>query len=208
MTHLIGTLSGPTNPNGLAFDSLRNQIYLVDNSTDTFYSVNRATGVANAIGATGAGNLLGLAFLGSKFEVIVRRGENFEGDEVSLHAIDGDRYSLFNDPVSLAAVLDVNSYGHETDVARVTVRFMSFVARPGLAVSVRIRNASTGLYDFLVGGVALTIERLASVVLESRSYVDPGGAVGLRFTWAPINDEDATQDGWLHSLEYVSVQAE
>jgi hypothetical protein len=59
---LVGALAGPTNPNGLAFDSGSSIMHLVDNSTDTFYSLNLATGAATAIGSTGTGNLLGLAY--------------------------------------------------------------------------------------------------------------------------------------------------
>ena len=60
---LIGPLSGPTNPNGLAYDPLTGTLYLVDNSTDSFYSINMTTGAATLIGAQGSGNLLGLAWL-------------------------------------------------------------------------------------------------------------------------------------------------
>lgn len=62
-TTLVGPLSGPTNPNGLAFDPDTGTLYLVDNSTDSFYSINMATGAATLIGAMGSGNLLGLAWI-------------------------------------------------------------------------------------------------------------------------------------------------
>ncbi len=66
---LVGPLNGPTNPNGLAFDPDTNILYLVDNSTDTLYTINRATGAATSIGSTGAGNLLGLAWLNGPLPV-------------------------------------------------------------------------------------------------------------------------------------------
>jgi uncharacterized protein DUF6923 len=59
---LVGPLTGPTNPNGLAFDFNNSIMFMVDNNTDTFYSLNLATGAATAIGSTGTGNLLGLAY--------------------------------------------------------------------------------------------------------------------------------------------------
>ena len=59
---LVGPLTGPTNPNGLAFDFNNSIMYMVDNNTDTFYTLNLATGAATAIGSTGTGNLLGLAY--------------------------------------------------------------------------------------------------------------------------------------------------
>ena len=60
---LIGPLTGPTNPNGLAFDSNTGVIYLVCNNTDTLYTVDPATGAATAVGAYGSSNLLGLTYI-------------------------------------------------------------------------------------------------------------------------------------------------
>jgi DNA-binding beta-propeller fold protein YncE len=64
----VGPLNGPTNPNGLAFHPNGN-LYLVDNSTDTFYVINTATGTATPIGSTGAGNLLGLTYFDGQVPV-------------------------------------------------------------------------------------------------------------------------------------------
>lgn len=61
--NLIGPLTGPTNPNGLAYVPEDDAIYLVDNSTDILYTIDRTTGAATAIGSTGAGNLLGLVWI-------------------------------------------------------------------------------------------------------------------------------------------------
>jgi sugar lactone lactonase YvrE len=66
---LVGPLLGPTNPNGLAFHPGSGTLFLVDNSTDTFYSLNTATGAAVPIGSTGPGNLLGLAFIDGQVPV-------------------------------------------------------------------------------------------------------------------------------------------
>jgi DNA-binding beta-propeller fold protein YncE len=66
---LVGALGGPTNPNGLAFHPDLGILFMVDNNTDTFYTINMATGAATAIGSTGAGNLLGLAYLNGAIPV-------------------------------------------------------------------------------------------------------------------------------------------
>jgi hypothetical protein len=66
---LVGPLLGPTNPNGLAFHPGSGTLFLVDNATDTFYSLNTATGAATPIGTTGAGNLLGLAYIDGQVPV-------------------------------------------------------------------------------------------------------------------------------------------
>jgi hypothetical protein len=59
----IGPLSGPQNPNGMAFNPLDGQVYLIDNSTDTLYTIDTTTGAATSVGAVGTSNLLGLAWL-------------------------------------------------------------------------------------------------------------------------------------------------
>jgi len=68
-TTLVGPLTGPTNPNGLAFHPDNGNLYLVDNTTDTLYTINMATGVATPVGSTGAGNLLGLAYINGPIPV-------------------------------------------------------------------------------------------------------------------------------------------
>lgn len=66
---LVGPLIGPTNPHGLAFDSDSGIMYLVDSSTDSLYTLNLATGAATLVGSTGAGNLLGLAYINGPIPV-------------------------------------------------------------------------------------------------------------------------------------------
>jgi len=61
---LVGPLAGPTNPNGLAYDWIGDRLFLIDNSTDNLYTVNRATGQTTVVGSMGAGNTLGLVFIG------------------------------------------------------------------------------------------------------------------------------------------------
>jgi DNA-binding beta-propeller fold protein YncE len=60
---LIGPLSGPLNPNGLAYDWDNGLMYMVDNNTDTLYTIDMGTGLATGIGSTGTGNLLGLVYI-------------------------------------------------------------------------------------------------------------------------------------------------
>ena len=36
---------------------------MVDNNTDSLYTINLATGAANLIGSTGTGNFLGLVYI-------------------------------------------------------------------------------------------------------------------------------------------------
>jgi hypothetical protein len=38
---------------------------------------------------------------------------------------------------------------------------------------------------------------------SASQFVGSSGQMKLRVTWAPINDEDPTQDGWLHYVDVV-----
>jgi hypothetical protein len=60
---LIGALTGPTNPNGLAYGVDDGVTYMVDNNTDLLYKINVDTGIATSIGSVGSANLLGLAYV-------------------------------------------------------------------------------------------------------------------------------------------------
>jgi hypothetical protein len=60
---LIGNLQGSSNPQGLTFDPGTGALWLVDNASDLLYAIDPATGQAHTVGSTGAGNLLGLAFV-------------------------------------------------------------------------------------------------------------------------------------------------
>lgn len=60
---LIGNLQGSSNPQGVAFDADTGTLWMVDNASDLLYAIDSQTGQGHAIGSTGAGNLLGLAYL-------------------------------------------------------------------------------------------------------------------------------------------------
>jgi DNA-binding beta-propeller fold protein YncE len=60
---LIGPMTGTENPHGLAYNFNNDTMYLVDSNTDNLYTVNLQTGAVTIVGSTGAGNLLGLAFV-------------------------------------------------------------------------------------------------------------------------------------------------
>ena len=56
-----------------AFDPQTGTLYLVDNSTDSLYTINMATGAATLIGSTGTGNLLGLGYINGPLPVELQR---------------------------------------------------------------------------------------------------------------------------------------
>jgi hypothetical protein len=60
---LVGPLTGPTNPNGLAYSIETLTLFLVCNNTDALYSIDTTTGAATVIGPMGTSNMLGLVYI-------------------------------------------------------------------------------------------------------------------------------------------------
>jgi hypothetical protein len=60
----VGPLgSTATNASALAYDTDNAVMYLIDNVSDTLYTVDLASGTATIVGSTGAGNLQGLVYI-------------------------------------------------------------------------------------------------------------------------------------------------
>lgn len=203
---LIGPVSPATNPNGLAYNPHLDKIFMVCNSTDTLYTIDRATGQTTIIGDFSTGNSLGLVYLGAPMSFTVLKGELFEGDDVSLYASDDDRLSIFNDPETLQAEIEVVSSRHRTTGTGMSIVFETSVGRPGLALAVRLFNVTNSTNDFIHGATASATDRKVEFTSTSSDYVSSTGDVKLNFAWSPINDEDPSQDGWLHSLDLVSAE--
>ncbi|HMS55951.1 MAG TPA: hypothetical protein PKA27_11175 [Fimbriimonadaceae bacterium] len=136
---------------------------------------------------------------------VVTSGEEFEGDLSSLLSSDNNRLTMFNDPTSLAASVEVfaNVAAVPTRSYKVTVE--TSVARPGLAQSVALRNYTTNSFQVVDGSVATTSDTVREVLMttSAAAYVSGALQVRIRLSWSPINDEDPAQDGWLHNVDQV-----
>lgn len=140
---------------------------------------------------------------------VVTEGEEFGGDLASLGNSDDNRLELFNDPTTLAGRVEVTSLPTNnigSSEAEVTVEHVS--ARPGLAVELALKNHTTSLFTVFYGASAPTTDVTNTLVSTSSDYLSGAGEMVLRGSWAPINDEDPVQDGWLLGLDFVRFKVQ
>lgn len=151
---------------------------------------------------------MALPFLVHPDAVTVTSGEEFQGNLDSLLSSDDDRYLAFNDPTSLATVIEQLLYMPISDGTKLAIRYESAVARPGLAENLQCFNVVTTTWVVLSGRVAPTTDSVAnwSVATGIAPYVSESNQLKVRFFWHPINDEDPAQDGWLCSLDLTECE--
>ncbi len=135
--------------------------------------------------------------------VTATEGSEFQGDRFSMDSSDNSRYEVFNDENTLAATVRLD--GTAPPIVPTELRFTleSSVARPGLSQLIRMRNYSSGGNPVVDGRVATLSDTSVTVVLNSSatSYVGPNRELEATVNWAPINDEDPSQDGWIHAID-------
>ncbi|HMS54347.1 MAG TPA: hypothetical protein PKA27_03010 [Fimbriimonadaceae bacterium] len=138
----------------------------------------------------------------------VDSGEEFGGDLQSLVASDDNSLQVFNDATSLVAQVSMSINGGFTNPSAMRVMAETSVARPGLSEAILMEDFINGGYDVLIGRVATTTDTLATVDLttSAATYVSGSGGMNGRVTWMPINDEDPSQDGWLHTVDMFKVR--
>lgn len=133
-------------------------------------------------------------------------GEELTGGLDSLWEIDGTYVDMFNDAFGLNAVLQVEGVAPNGTFAQLKLSVVSGVARNGLAVTFSLYNYTTNSFTVVGGQTAspeLSQYQAAAPSPISR-FIGPGRALRGRIQWAPINDEDPAQDGWLHTLDRVN----
>lgn len=132
-------------------------------------------------------------------------GEEFEGDLNSLTASDDNKLCVFNDATTLTAGVQFDGSTTITNPSSFKFRFEYNVARPGLAYAASLYRWTTGTYVFGGGNTATTSDSSVEIVLSSNrsDYVGNAGALRSKVTFGPINDEDPSQDGWLHCFDLV-----
>ncbi|MFN8220115.1 MAG: hypothetical protein U0S12_08310 [Fimbriimonadales bacterium] len=120
-----------------------------------------------------------------------------------LYASDDHRLCFFADDLTLVAEVNINGRSWKQAPNSLTFTLESQVARAGLSQTLRLRNYAQGTYVVADGRVASGTDVTVSVSFTStaQEYVGPGGAMRARITWAPINDEAPSQDGWLHCID-------
>ena len=139
----------------------------------------------------------------SSFEVM--KGELFEGDLSSVANSDDIRMTLFNDPVDLEACVDYFGVGPIGTPSTLRLKVETSVARPGLGQSISMLNFDNLQWTLVSGAVASLDDTTyeAELTTTANAHTGDTGEVKTRIRWTPINDEDPSQDGWLHSVDYV-----
>lgn len=133
-------------------------------------------------------------------------GEEFIGDSSSVAIMgDGEVYSSFNDVDTLGCTMIVRS---QLPAVPTRLHFNAYtqVGRPGLALQVAMLDFVSGVYRTVSGGVAPTqlAMRGGETPLAAARFRNGSGRVESRLTWSPVNDEDPSQDGWLHEVDLAT----
>ena len=136
----------------------------------------------------------------------VTMGEEFNGGLSALTASDDVKVEVFNDPTNLMAQIEYNATTTATGVTSLTFNAETSAARPGLALAIALYNHTTTNWTTVAGRTEPQSDTLSTVNLTTTAadYVGAGGELAARTTWSPINDEDPSQDGWLHFVDLVN----
>lgn len=140
----------------------------------------------------------------------VAKGELFGGSIADLATADGTSVEVFNDPTSLQARLEMRGESPLASPAGLSAFWYAGVARPGLAENHFMFDVTTLQWVSISGRVATTGISYSSAtnVTNPTRFVGPNQKVRSAIEWAPINDEDPAQDGWLHSLDFFAWQVQ
>lgn len=141
--------------------------------------------------------------------VVTTVGSEFLGDLNSLTTADSDRYCAFPDEVSLACAIEMTGSTTILNPSELKFEVVLNAERLGLAYSVRMFNYDTNSYT-VVGGNSSTISDssfTATLTSTAGAHVSNAGEVKSLVRWQPINDEDPSQDGWLHCLNVARWKA-
>lgn len=136
----------------------------------------------------------------------VLSGQEVMGGLESLYRSDDDRLGVFPDEVTLAAEVELTATSPNLTPGELVFKFEGSAERQGLSQTIRLYNYSLGRFDVVSGLVSATEDASVEVNLGSGSsaYVGPAGALKARVRWQPINDEDPSQDGWLHAIDVAN----
>lgn len=136
---------------------------------------------------------------------VVIEGEEFSGDLASLFLVDGNLLSLFNDASTLGAGLEVSSTAPTGTPQLMGLTLTTLVDRPGLSQTAEIFKFGVQAWETFAGNVAVPAGLRVGTCFSTTAaaYVGPNREVKVRVRWVPINDEDPTQDGWLHSIDQI-----
>jgi choice-of-anchor B domain-containing protein len=136
-------------------------------------------------------------------------GTEFGGSLNSLKVSDNDSLNLFNDESSLEAIVQLEGRSAVKRLGSVKATVESSVARSGLTQSIYFYRFSDNTWQSMGGTVATLTDSTTEVILNTSTmdYVAANGDLRARVVFSPVNDEDPSQDGWLHSIDLFTWTA-
>ena len=137
---------------------------------------------------------------------LVTIGEEFQGDLNSLFTTDNNSLSLFPDPVSQFAQIEITGTSTVTTPIAIRFSFEGRVERLGIAQATQMFNYTNNNWVFIDSRVGTMTDSAfdSNIGVNAPQFVGPAGIIKARVTWQPINDEDPTQDGWLHAIDVAT----
>lgn len=132
-------------------------------------------------------------------------GEEFLGDLSSVATSDDTYYSAFNDASTLGCTIEALGNGALVNASCLWLNYEGRVERIGLAEEVRLWDYVSNSWVFAYGRVAPATDQPAVVTILAKAnrHVGGFGQTAAQIRWSPVNDEDPSQDGWLHNLDQL-----
>ena len=136
----------------------------------------------------------------------VRLGEELGGGLDTILYSDDVRLDVFNDVDVLGATVEIAGVAALLHPTGYTVVAETMVGRYGLSEMILAYSFTSAKWIGIAGRIAEIQDTpiMTTVSTNADQFVSNSGQVKVRFQWAPINDEDPAQDGWLHSIDQVS----
>jgi hypothetical protein len=210
------------NPNWVTPDKTKGELFKADTSVVTF--TTNATAEAFTFGRRSGTVTFRNCFNGATVNrtitlstgdwfypswMNVYQGTLFTGVVTDTHTSNNVRVTLFNDEVSLEGEIWFREDGFaDNGTGSFLYHYLeTSVARPGLSENVYIWNWDTTTWILKNGRTAPQTDSswtIYSLLTPASTYVgDANLRVYSRIVWAPINDEDPAQDGWLQNIDQV-----
>ncbi len=124
-------------------------------------------------------------------------GTDFSGDLASLTTSDDAAYCILSDDATLQGEIEFSGFLSNAAPSKLEFVVEQSVGRPGLSYQIDFLKTNA-TYQSITGGVAPTADSIVYAVAATPSqFIGAGNFVGARINWAPVNDEDPSQDGWL-----------
>jgi hypothetical protein len=150
----------------------------------------------------------GFLYFVNPTQYTVVSGTEFQGGLAQLANSDNRYLELFNDETSLTASVEFRAFlSAELRTPLVmTVTYEAAVTRPGLSEQLRVFNDQLNLFQTRIGITASqndVFRHSSNAAAPANDIRGADGRVRIQLIWDPINDEDPTQDGWIHRLDLV-----